>query len=239
MFLSKRRDWPVLNIVSYTLTLVTTGAWAAASYQTHVAVSFDEVCPFRCSAGCPLRPAKAQALAAPAGPRLSRDPLDRASLLLRRVPADPDCPLGGVAHVPGRSRRDRCVPSLRGVTWARLTICVATVVPLLLWSDPRVDGTWTRAGLTAWAAVYALNLAALLKATLKDGNAFARRDITLLHLNSLGAYTGAYLLMTPATRPRRRRSPPRSPCGTAASPPRCSSDTAKNRCISRPSRSPC
>src|SRR5205807_10079200 len=32
MFLSRRRDWPTLNIVSYAFTVLTVGAWAAQFY---------------------------------------------------------------------------------------------------------------------------------------------------------------------------------------------------------------
>jgi uncharacterized membrane protein len=75
--------------------------------------------------------------------------------------------------------------------------CLATVVPLLIWSQSYIAGVWLRSGLAACWAIYAINLAALLVLTLRERGVFGNAEIVLLHLNGLAAFAGAYLLLTP------------------------------------------
>ena len=85
----------------------------------------------------------------------------------------------------------------RASAQVRLAFWIATAGPLLLWSEAYTAQPRLVAGLTAWAAVWVLNLAGLFDATLSRGRRFDAADIAVLHLNGLVTYAGAYVLIEP------------------------------------------
>jgi uncharacterized membrane protein len=197
MFLSRRRDWPVLNIVSYALTLLTTAAWAGASYQTSQYFSTELYLTVFCAMYLYVLHESRHSqhpVAAAARMILWSAPVAyyAASLVILGDHSPALLTYLVVFSMVGAGIGARTAP------WARLPFCIATVVPLLLWSSAHVDGAWLRSGLTAWAAIYAISLAALLQATLEAEPALEDADIVLRHLNGLAAYAGAYLLLAPA-----------------------------------------
>jgi uncharacterized membrane protein len=196
LFLARRRDRPQLNIISYALTVLTTAAWAGDAYQPSIYLSTELFFTLFCvmflfvlhesaHSQHPLAPLARTVL-------WSAPPFYYAASLLVLGPHSPAL----LTYLILLSMAGAGT-GLRGATWARLTICIATVAPLLLWSGSPFDGMWPRAGLATWAAVYAIYLAALLHSTIKKDGAFGNAEVALLHLNSLGAYAGAYLLLRP------------------------------------------
>ncbi len=196
MLLSRRRDWPTLNVVSYGFTVLTFGTWAARFYDSSKYIPTELFLTVFCAMFLFILyecrhsqhpSAKAERGILSTGPFLyycvsvvilwDHSP----ALLIYLVILS----LVGV------------VASTRVGSWMRLAMWVAVAAPLLFWSDVHGGRTWLAAGMAAWAAVYILNLAGLLEGTLAEGRRFGAADIILLHANGLAAYAGAYLLIEP------------------------------------------
>jgi uncharacterized membrane protein len=196
MLLSRRRDWPALNLVSYAFTVLTVGAWAARFYSPSKYIPTELFLTVFCTMFLFILrecrdsqhpSAKAERAILWTGPfwyyfaSLAILSEHSSALLIYLV----ILALVGV------------VVSARGGSWMRLAFCLAVIIPMLLWSDAHGGRTWLAAGLAVWAGVYLLNLAGLLEGTLGESHSFAAADIILLHLNGLAAYGGAYLLIEP------------------------------------------
>jgi uncharacterized membrane protein len=196
MLLSRRRDWPTLNVVSYAFTVLTVGAWAARFYAPSKYLPTELFLTLFCAmflfilreCGHSRHPSAAAERAilwtAPFGYYLASLAVlsgHSSALLIYLV----------ILSLVG------IIVCARAGSPQRLAFWLAVAAPLLLWSDAHGGSTWLAAGLAAWAGVYILNLAGLLEATLGEGRRFAGADIVLLHANGLAAYAGAYLLIEP------------------------------------------
>jgi hypothetical protein len=196
MLLSRRRDWPTLNIVSYAFTVLTVGAWAARFYSASAYIPTELFLTIFC----------AMFLFILRECRHSRHPSARAErAILWTAPF-----LYYFASLAVLSAHSSAllvylvILSLVGVlvcaragSWPRLAFWLAVAAPLLLWSDAHAGRTWLAAGLATWTGVYILDLAGLLEATLGEDRRFVDADIILLHVNGLAAYAGAFLLIDP------------------------------------------
>lgn len=194
MLLSRRRDWPTLNVVSYGFTVLTIGGWANRFYTAEKYLPTELFLTLFCamfifilretrhSQHVSARAERAILWTAPFAYYVASlailTPHSTALLIYLVLLA-----LVGV------------VTSAGGSSKMRLAFWLAVAAPLLIWSGDHGGRTWLAAGLAVWAAVYLLNLAGLLKATVGEGRRFAGADIGLLHLNGLAAYGGAYLLI--------------------------------------------
>jgi uncharacterized membrane protein len=194
MLLSRRRDWPTLNVVSYGFTVLTVGGWADRFYTSAKYIPTELFLTLFCAMFMVIlretrhsqhASAKAERTilwTAPFGYYFASlgilAPHSTALLIYLVLLA-----LLGV------------VVSANGGAKIRLAFWFAVAAPLLVWSGTHGGHTWLAAGLAVWSAVYLLNLAGLLKATIGDDRRFAETDIALLHLNGLAAYGGAYLLI--------------------------------------------
>jgi hypothetical protein len=197
MALARRRDWPTLNVVSYGFTVLTFLGWANQFYVPAKYLTTE----WFLTAFCAMFLYVLRAI------RHSRHPSARVERAILWT-----APVGyyGVSlAILGAHSAALLIYlvllSLVGVlvarqagAWARLMFWGAVSAPLLIWSGLHGIGLWFGPGLAIWAAVYLLNLVALLEATVWNGRTLRAGDVLLLHLNGLVTYAGAYLLLDPA-----------------------------------------
>jgi uncharacterized membrane protein len=196
MFLSRRRDWPTLNVVSYGFTVLTFFAWAAQFYSSSKYLTTELFLTTFCAMFLYIlhevhhsnhpsaRAERAILWTAPFGYYFAS--LD---ILWEHSPAL--LVFFVMLSFLG------VIVSTRGGSGMRVAFWIAVADPLLLWSNAHGVSTWIVPGLAAWAGVYVLNLAGLLEATVWKERKFAVADIALLHLNALAAFAGAYRLLDP------------------------------------------
>ena len=195
ILLARRRDWPILNTVSYAFTAVTFLSWAAVFYAATKYATTELFLTMFCgmflyalrssyqSANRSATLQRAVLWTAPAGYYVLSlaNLFDHSQALLIYLVM-----LALVGVIAGS----------RTNSWVRLIFWVAAAAPLLVWSDTHGGRTWLMGGLAAWAGVYVLNLAGVFEAS-PGHSKFRDADIALLHLNALAAYLGAYLLIEP------------------------------------------
>jgi len=194
--LARRRDWPVLNIVSYALTALTFLSWAAVFYTPAKYLPTELFLTLFCvmflyalwstyhSEKASAKLQRAILWTAPFGYYI----LSLANLFEHSAALLIYLVVLALVGVVSASRTN---------SWIRLLFWFAVAAPLLVWTESHSRSVWLAGGVAAWAGVYVLNLAGLFEATLDDGDRFDAADIALLHVNALGAYLGAYLLIDP------------------------------------------
>ena len=196
MLLARRRDWPALNIVSYGFTVLTFLSWAALFYAPSKYLTTELFLTLFCAMF--LYGIHASYRFVSASARLQRAVLWTAPFGYHVLS------LANLFEHSSALLVYLVVLALVGVLVAsrtnsriRLVFWLAVAAPLLAWSASHGQPSWLTGGLSAWAGVYILNLAGLFESTLGDESDFALADIALLHVNGLGAYLGAYLLIEP------------------------------------------
>ena len=194
MFLSRRRDWPTLNVISYGFTVLTFFAWADQFYTPSKHLTTELFLTVFCAMFLYIL----REIWHSDHPSAK---VERAILWT--------APIGyyflSLAILAGHSTALllylvllSLVGALAGTrtgSWVRLVFWIAVAVPLLIWSDAHGSRSWLVAGSAVWTGVYFFNLAGTFEA--RRGRRFDAVDIVLLHLNGLGAHAGMYLLIDP------------------------------------------
>src|SRR5262245_48897897 len=195
MLLARRREWPVLNVVSYGFTVLTVAAWAWTFYADPKYLTTELFLTLFCAmflyilrtaSGSPHPAARAGSAILWSAPfayyiaSLSILFPHSTALLVYLV-------LVSLAGVIVGSRAGALV---------RLMFWIATAWPLLSWSSFAGTG-WLVAGLTAWSSVYFLNVAGFVECVLQRDRTLEAPDIVRLHLNTLVVFAGAYVLLHP------------------------------------------
>ena len=196
-WLARRRDWPVLNGISYAFTALTVLSWAAVFYRPSTYLTTELFLIVFCSVFLyglhgTYRSARASA------------PLVRAILWT--------APFGfyvlSIVNLFDHSMAlliYLVILALVGVltgtrtnAWIRLLFWFAVAAPLTFWTAAHAgESGWFAGGQAAWLGVYVLYLAALVAAMGGELATFGEADIALLHLNALVTYFGLYLLRGP------------------------------------------
>ena len=89
--------------------------------------------------------------------------------------------------------------SVRSNSDRRLGFWLAAFVPLLLWCNSHASRAWLTPGLAAVCGVYVIHLLGHYEALRRRFNEFDLAAVVALHLNGLGAYGAAYLLINAVT----------------------------------------
>jgi uncharacterized membrane protein len=197
LFLSHRRSWPILNVVSYLLTVFTVAGWADRFYTADkylrtecfltlfCAMFLGVLHRTRTSAGPAAEPSRMVLWTAPPAYYL-------ASLIVLQDHGTAFLVwLVALMLVGG-------ILSDRSGTVAGFAVWLAVALPLLLWTVVHAGPAWRVAGLTTIAAVYVIALAAQLRHTLEadEPAELGVADIAWLHLNGLLMFAGAYFLIS-------------------------------------------
>jgi uncharacterized membrane protein len=193
MVLAHRRDWPVLNVISYVFTLLTVAAWTGEFYRSDkflkTEIFLSGFCAMflyilrecrrssttqsRVAAACLWTAPFAYYLASIA--ILGNHPTAMLVWLVALMLS------GGIftAHVG----------HLAGAAvWAAVTL------PLLSWVQMHTGSRWLTPGLWTVAGVYAVALIAQLYST-RQRDTLDGVDIVWLHVNGLLMFAGAYVLI--------------------------------------------
>lgn len=194
MVLAGRRDWPLLNLVSYGLTVLTVLTWAGTFYWPAKFLRTEIFLTIFCAMflyilwraqqhEVRLRllswPLWTAPMAYYAASLAILTPHSTAMLVWLVA-------LGLVAAAVVAEQR-----ALSGfVVW------LVTIWPLLLWANSHGHRPWLVPGTFALCGVYALVLMAHLRSTAASGPP-SPAQIALLHANPLATFAGLYLLIDP------------------------------------------
>jgi uncharacterized membrane protein len=195
VLLSRRRDWPALNVVSYLFTLLILAGWVDRFYTREKFLTTELFITLFCAMflyilrGCR---------------RSSRAGAEISAIVLATAPlAYYVASLGNLYYHPTALliwlvclALAGAVVSSRMGTGLGLTIWAGVAVPLVAWSlDYAGRPGWLVPGLTTVAAVYGIALAAQLQASL-ERDEFGPSAVAWLHLNGLLMFAGAHFLIS-------------------------------------------
>jgi uncharacterized membrane protein len=195
MALAHRRGWPLLNILSYTLTLFTVTAWWSEYYTRYAYLRTELFLTLFCAMFLYIR-AETKRTASP-GAELAIFVLASAPVLYH---------FASVVILFNRSVAllvYLIAFSLVGAWWTirtnrpvmRLVLWVAVFLPLLGWVSEHHRWTWIAPALVTIAAVFTLFLVALFDRLVRHETTLSGFDLVLLHLNGLGAFFAAWVLL--------------------------------------------
>ena len=194
MYLSHRRVWPLLNIVSFAFTQLTVIAWAAAHYTSAKYLVTEAFLSIFCGMFLyilhEIRRSDAPGATAAQAVLWTAPVLYYVeSLAVLRPHSVPLLLfLGGVATIG-------TALATRGYALIRLTLWIAVALPLLEWATTHKSAEWLTTGLVAVAAVYVIHFLGQLYTTLRTER-LAGADVALLHLNPLFSYVTANVLVS-------------------------------------------
>ncbi len=194
LFLARRRDWPVLNVVSFVATWITVAAWADRFYSP----AKWQRTEFFLTVYCALFLMILRAQVARHGWRNLVSLLLVTGPLLYHLSSLAILNGHGVAPlvyliavtVTGVGLAVRA----HSVVW-RVIVWWAVLPPLLAWIGGHGSGKWLVANLVAALGVFALHLVAQLDVRLRHERSLSRLDGVLMHLNGYGVIAGLYLAL--------------------------------------------
>jgi uncharacterized membrane protein len=195
MLLARRREWPWLNLLSYTGVVLTVAGWASTSYTPDKFLTTEAFLTLFCGMFLFLIHEG----------RKSVEPVAKqVRSVLWSAPAL--YYVGSLAvlydhgiaflvylillHVVGVAvSRQRQSNRLRLLSW------VAAYLPLALWIGEHSNAPWFVPGLTAVAGIYAVTLLAQVDVVVRSNRRLDDTDLGLVHASGLAAYGCAYLLL--------------------------------------------
>jgi uncharacterized membrane protein len=193
VFLAHRRDWPLLDVVSYVFTLLTVAAWADRFYtpekylRTEIYITVYAAM-FVAIAWSSRR--MADAFAEFASWFVWTAPIAYYAASLTILGPHPMALLVwviAIALVGG-------VLTGAAGTAAGFVVWIAAAVPLLAWTQTHATPQWLTPGLSAVAALYGIALAAQVRIA-AEGTPPGRAEIAWIHLNALLMFAGACFLL--------------------------------------------
>lgn len=212
MYLARRRQWPLLNLVSYVLTVLTVAAWAVEYYTRAKYLRTELFLTLFCAMFLGIlvqtrRSASGMAVAA-ATVLWTAPVLYHGASLLVLEPHGAAFLVYLIAFtVVGVGWAMRSTPALHVTAtsadgWAlraiaRVLLWLAVILPLLGWIESHPARAWIAPALVTLAAVFALHLVAQLDRVFRQEARLDAIDVLLVHLNGLGTFLGVYLLLEP------------------------------------------
>jgi uncharacterized membrane protein len=197
MALAHRRDWPVLNVLSYVLAVLTIVAWASEYYTKAAWLRTELFLTLFCAMFVYVRAEVRRSSSVGAGV---------AGVVLASAPV-----LYHFASVAVLFNRNVALLvyliafSLVGVWWSirvnrpvlRLLLWLAVILPTLGWVGDHQRWTWVLPALVTIGGIFALHLVALFDRLVRHETALSLPDLALLHLNGLGAFFATWVLLEP------------------------------------------
>jgi uncharacterized membrane protein len=195
MYLAHRRRWRWLNVVSLGLTMLTVGAWAVTYYSdtaylrtelflTLYCAMFTDILRRSWSTAPRDRLFVAALMAGPAAYHVwsvvALSPHGLAFLIYLIA-------FTAISVMLGVNARS---------TLVRLAAFIAVALPFGAWIEAHHWRGWVLASCVALGAIYAIHLAAQLRAVLDDADGeFDGREVALLHANGVGVYVALYQVL--------------------------------------------
>jgi uncharacterized membrane protein len=191
--LSRRRDWPLLDVVSYLFTVATVAAWADRFYTPQKFLRTEIFLTIFCAMFLAINHAHRRSTStAIAIARLLLWTAAPAYYLASLVVLG-DHPTAILVWVVCLALTSAILTASTGIV-AGFGVWLAALFPLLLWCATHLSRTWFTSGVITVAAVYAVALAAQLFRE-SERAAFVATDVVWVHLNGLLTFAGAYLLI--------------------------------------------
>jgi uncharacterized membrane protein len=194
MYLAHRRRWRWLNVASLALTIITVAAWARAYYidanylrselfLTLYCAMFIDILRRSWTTSPEDTPVVASLLCAPVAYHLwsvvTLAPHGLAFLVYLIA-------FTALAVMLGVSSRS---------TLVRIAAFIAVALPLGGWIQAHHWRDWVSTSVLAIGGIYAIHLAAQLRAAAHDED-FDEREVALLHLDGVGVYLALYQVLT-------------------------------------------
>lgn len=191
--LSTRRDWPLLDVISYVFTLLTVAVWSDRFYLPQKFLRTEIFLTIFCAMFLAIVYAHRRSTSA--GVAVARLVLWTAApaYYLVSLAVLVDHPIAMLVWLVAVALTSAILTAAAG-TLAGFGVWLATALPLLLWCTTHQAVRWTTPGLTIVATIYAIALAAQLYRESERAE-FGAVDIVWLHLNALLMFGGAYILI--------------------------------------------
>jgi uncharacterized membrane protein len=195
VYLARRREWPLLNVISYFFTLITCAAWVDRFYlpgkYLRTEIFFSLYCAMFVYILIEGRRSSAPAATA-ARFFLWTAPAAYYFASLAILIDHPTAILVWLVCMTliGAALTTRFGPAVGLTSWLLVTI------PLLVWIDMHDNGAWLRDGLATVAGIYAIALVTQLYDTW-EREEFGPVDIVWLHANGLLMFAAAHFLIAP------------------------------------------
>jgi uncharacterized membrane protein len=195
LYLAKRRNWPLLNVFSYVLTIVTVAAWADAYYSRAKYLRTE----LFLTAFCALF-----LVALAHARRLGTMRASVAAVVLASAPVLYHGVSLGILAPHGAALLVYLIAvTMIGIGWAtrwaaaevRLFLWFVVLAPLLAWIEVHQSRVWIAPGLATLGAIFALHLLAQVDRLTRGHGQRAAVDLLLMHLNGLGLFAGVYVLL--------------------------------------------
>jgi len=195
MYLAHRRNWPLLNVVSYVFTLLTIAGWADRFYTREKYLRTELFLTLFCGMFLYIlhecRRSKSDGAQMAALLLWTAPAAYYVSSLLVLAPHQTAMLVWLVAVMLAGGMASAVFGVLAGIAvWAAVTL------PLLIWAVQHTGAQWLVPGLAATGGIYVIALAVQLRALLEDD----RLDpavVIWLHLNGLLMFASAYFLIEP------------------------------------------
>jgi len=192
-YLAHRRRWRWLNVASLALTMITVAAWAAAYYTdakyvrtelflTLFCAMFVDILRRSWSTSPEDAPFVASLLFAPV--------VYHAWSVVALAPHG----LAFLIYLIAFTALAVMLGVSSGSTLVRAVAFLAMAVPLGAWIQAHHWRGWVSTSVVAIAGIYAIHLAAQLRAAATDEE-FDERDVALLHANGVGVYVALYQVL--------------------------------------------
>ena len=195
VYLSRRRAWPLLNVLSYLCTLLTVAVWADRFYTPEKYLATELFVTLFCAMFVAI---------AWIGRRTEHEFGQFVSWFLWTAPVAyyaaslivlAEQPMAMLVWIIGVALVSGALSTVRA-QGAELVVWLAAALPLLAWTTEHASPAWLTAGLVTIAAVYAIALASQLREAGTDEPTSAVH-IVWMHLSALLMFAGAYFLLEP------------------------------------------
>ena len=193
VYLSRRRAWPLLNILSYLFTLLTIAGWAERFYTPEKYLATELFLTLFC----------AMFVAIAWIGRRSEDAFGQfVSWFLWTAPAAyyvtsllvlTDHPMAMLVWIIGVALVSGVLSAVRA-GGAELVVWLAAAMPLLAWTGDHASTSWFTPGLVTIAAVYSIALVSQLREA-GTGATLTGVQMAWMHLSALMMFAGAYFMI--------------------------------------------
>jgi uncharacterized membrane protein len=191
--LSTRRDWPLLDVISYVFTLLTVAAWGDRFYAPQKFLRTEIFLTIFCAMFLAI--IYAHRRSSSSGVSVAKRILWTAApaYYLASLVVLGGHPTAMLVWLVCLALTSAMLTAAAGAA-AGLGVWIATALPLLLWCATHLSRTWFTPGSITVATVYGIALAAQLNRE-SERAPFGAADIVWLHLNALLMFAGAYILI--------------------------------------------
>ena len=197
VYFASRRDWPVLNLMSFLLTGLTVAVWHARVYRPSAYLSTEFFFTLYCGLFLWVLYRMRQSthpIASWVRLALWTTPVwyHAASLTILG-----DHSLALLVYLIAITGVGVTLAVRWEAMWPRVLLWVAVVAPLLDWAGAPSDGSWLGPAVVTWLAVAGMHAAAQIELLRRVRAVLPAADVLLIPANGLGLYVGLAAVLDP------------------------------------------